>query len=154
MWWTFYTTAVRTHVFYTLSTHTFLSSFWCCLCLIHILKAASAVFSKDHHCLSLIMADAPGVSLINRQSLLINNWSALLVLLLPLCHTYRVLQPSLLMFAQRCPVWWAGKIAEKNWECRDRPKAKSEGHVSFRNSTLRCGVRTLSEFSKCRESTS
>lgn len=62
--------------------------------LVCVLKAGSAVFSEDHHCLSLIMADAPGVSLINRQSLLINNWTAPLVLMLSQCHTCSVSHSS------------------------------------------------------------
>lgn len=36
-------------------------------------QAASALFRGDRRCLSLMIVDAPGVSLINRQSQLINN---------------------------------------------------------------------------------
>lgn len=87
------------HFTKTLSTHTqtqlflmlsvFYSSLGC------VLEAASALLTDDHRCLSLIMVDAPGVSLINRQSQLINNWRALLVLSLSQCHTCGVSQSSL-----------------------------------------------------------
>lgn len=90
-----YQNSVFTH--YTLHTHielflmlsVFYSSLGC------VLEAASALLRDDHRCLSLIMVDAPGVSLINRQSQLINNWRALLVLSLSQCHTCGVSQSSL-----------------------------------------------------------
>lgn len=44
-----------------------------------IFPAASAVLKADHHCMSLIMNHTPGMSLKNRQSLFINNWTAPLV---------------------------------------------------------------------------
>lgn len=78
----------QTQLFLMLSV--FYSSLGC------VLEAASALLRDDHRCLSLIMVDAPGVSLINRQSQLINNWRALLVLSLSQCHTCGVSQSSLL----------------------------------------------------------
>lgn len=81
-------THTQTQLFLMLSV--FYSSLGC------VLEAASALLRDDHRCLSLIMVDAPGVSLINRQSQLINNWRALLVLSLSQCHTCGVSQSSLL----------------------------------------------------------
>lgn len=84
-------TSTHTHT-YSLTHTLMLSALYSYL--VCVLKAGSAVFSEDHHCLSLIMADAPGVSLINRQSLLINNWTAPLVLMLSQCHTCSVSHSS------------------------------------------------------------
>lgn len=63
-------------------------------------EAASALFRGDHRCLSLMIVDAPGVSLINRQSQLINNWTPLAVLHL---QGFAGVAPRHLGFEWRCP---------------------------------------------------
>lgn len=73
---------------------------------------------KTHRWLSLIMVDAPGIGLINRQSLLINNWSAPLVLSLSQCLTCGVSQSSLLTLIL---AWWCPCLVScyTHWDMRN-----------------------------------
>lgn len=99
-----------------------------------VLEAASALLREDHHCLSLIMVDAPGVSLINRQSLLINNWTAPLVFFSPLAASHsqgffrsRLPFPALYLHGDTLLSELLHSLRNELYE--DTPRAKSEEHT-------------------------
>lgn len=113
-------------------------------------EAASARFREDHHCLSLIILDAPGVRLINRQSQPINNWRALLVLSLLQCRSCRVSQLSLFNVSYLCSDTLLSELlcSLRNELNGDARHAESKERISFHKISTVGGVCMTSQLTK------